>query len=63
MWTTCAPGGGDFLAEPTFRPPMKENPLTSTSTSSGTKMLIPPMKAKALIVTAGPSNSASRKSR
>jgi len=63
MWTICAPGGGGVLAARTFRPPMNENPVTSTTTSSGTKMLIPPMNARALIVTSGPSNSASRRSR
>ena len=41
-----------------LRPPMNEKPMSSTSKPSGTVILIPPQKAKAVITTSGPSISA-----
>ena len=45
-----------------LRPPMNENPRSSTSNPSGTITLIPPQKATAVISTSGPSISARRRS-
>ena len=45
------------------RPPMNENPSSCTSNPSGTTMVMPPQKAKAVISISGPSSSARRKSR
>ncbi len=45
-----------------LRPPMNEKPRSSTSNPSGTMMLMPPQKAKAVISTSGPSISARRRS-